>query len=293
MLIFGSVGLFVRYIPLPSSIIALVRGVVGCLFLLAAMFLMRKKMSITRIRADVWVLLFSGIAIGINWIFLFQAYRYTTIANATICYYIAPVIVVFLSPFILKEKLTAVKVCCILAAVTGIFLITGFGGQIGVSSGENDLMGIFFGLGAAVFYASVIMLNKFFRHVTDLERTVIQLAFAALSLLPYVLMTVSFDALEFTITGVTLLLTLAIVHTGFSYYLYFSGLRTLKGQTAALLSYIDPLTAILLSVLILSEKMGVWQIIGGILILGGTLFNELSYKDKHKDKVTEASSHNE
>ena len=295
MLIFGTVGLFVRYIPIPSEQIALGRGIIGCLVLLVTMILLRKKVSWRRIRGDVWVLLISGIAIGINWIFLFQSYRYTTIANATICYYLAPVIVVFLSPFVLKEKLTMVKIGCILAAVLGIWLITGMGGLAGNGSGKNDLIGILFGLGAAVFYASVIILNKFFKHVTDLERTLIQLIFASLSLLPYVLLRMPGSAGVITVTGVILLLILGIVHTGFSYYLYFSGLHALKGQTAALLSYIDPLTAILLSALILSEKMGVLQILGGVLILGGTMLNEIISpdKNKHEDKMAKAPTHNE
>ena len=176
-----------------------------------------------------------------------------------------------------------VKVGCILAAVLGIWLITGMGGIAG-NSGENDIIGIIFGLGAAVFYASVIILNKFFKHVTDLERTLIQLVFASLSLLPYVLLRMPNNVGTITVTGVILLLTMGIVHTGFSYYLYFSGLHALKGQTAALLSYIDPLTAILLSALILSEKMGVLQILGGALILGGTMFNEVVVGNKEKQE---------
>jgi len=279
MLIFGSVGLFVRYIPLPSSGIALGRGIIGCLFLLLMMFILRKRISFKRVRADLIILILSGAAIGINWIFLFEAYRYTTIANATICYYLAPVIVVFLSPFILKEKLTFIKVCCILAAITGIILITG----IGEEQGANDLKGIIYGLGAALFYASVIILNKFFRHVTDFERTVIQLFFASASLLPYVALTYPSDGQAIEITGVILLLTVGIIHTGFAYFLYFSGLNALKGQTAALLSYIDPLTAIILSTVILSEKMGILQVVGGFLILGGTMLNEIFSEKKPKD----------
>ena len=279
MLIFGSVGLFVRHIPLASAQIALGRGVIGCLVLLVLMFFLRKKISGKRILADIWILVFSGTAIGINWIFLFQAYRYTTIANATICYYMAPVFVIFLSPFVLKEKLTVVKAGCILAAVAGIWLMTGSGGaagdvRTGFARGGDDWAGILYGLGAAAFYAAVILLNKFFRHVTDFERTVIQLGFAAFSLLPYVLVTKQGSMEALTITGVILLLAVGSVHTGLAYYLYFSGLHALKGQTAALLSYLDPLTAILLSALILREKIGVWQVLGGVLILGGTLLNE-------------------
>ncbi|MDR2545978.1 MAG: DMT family transporter [Lachnospiraceae bacterium] len=283
MLIFGSVGLFVRLIPLPSAQIALFRGITGSVVMLAAMFILHEKLSWKRVRADMWVLLASGAAIGINWILLFQAYRFTSIANATICYYLAPVLVLFASPLILKEKLTWLKTFCILAAVVGIVLMTGGG-----SSGGDDLAGILLGLGAAVFYATVIILNKFLRHVTDYERTVIQLAFAALSLLPYVLLATPFVPLqgngELNITGVILLLVLGVFHTGFAYYLYFSGLHSLKGQTAALLSYIDPMTAILFSTLLLSEAMGGGEILGGILILGGAMLGESRFSQKMATK---------
>jgi RarD protein len=269
MLVFGSVGVFVRYIPLPAAQIALGRGVVGCGVLLGLMLLLRQKVARERVRADLWLLVFSGLAIGVNWIMLFQAYRYTSIANATICYYMAPVLVMFLSPFVLKERLTTLKAAGILAAALGVALISGFG-----KPEPNDLAGILWGLGAAVFYAAVIILNKFFRQVSDFERTVIQLAFASLSLLPYVLLTAGGQAAAITQTGVMLLLVLGVVHTGLAYYLYFSGLHALRGQAAALLSYIDPLTAIVLAALIFGERMDIWQTVGGALILGSTMFAE-------------------
>ncbi len=279
MLIFGSVGLFVRMLPFPSAQIALARGLIGCLFLLSSVFCFRKQLSLRRIRADLWVLIFSGVAIGINWILLFQSYRYTSISNATICYYCAPVIVVLLSPLILKEKLTTVKLCCIGAALLGVILITGSGGQ-----GSNDLAGILYGLGAAAFYAAVVLLNKFFRRVTNMERTIVQLGAATVSLFPYVLLTSPIDTGLITTQSIFLLLVVGIIHTGFSYFLYFSGLGALKGQTAALFSYIDPLTAILLSALLLKEPMGLKQIVGGALILGSTLAVDFFTKQEAPQK---------
>lgn len=270
MLIFGSIGIFVRMLPFTSAQIALVRGMAGCGFLLAIAFIFRKKMSFKRIRADLWTLIFSGIAIGINWILLFQSYRFTSIANATVCYYFAPVIVVAFSPLVLKERFSLVKLICVGAALAGIVLITGNG-----RSGENDLTGIICGLGAAVFYASVIFLNKFFHHVTNMERTIIQLGVSTASLLPYVLLTSSWDVSPVMPQSILILLIIGIIHTGFAYFLYFSGLNALKGQTAALLSYIDPLTALLLSTLLLRESISLLQILGIILILGGTLINDL------------------
>lgn len=269
MIIFGSIGLIVRMLPWPSAQIALGRGLIGSIFLLATVLIMRKRLSLKRMRSDLLLLAGSGIAIGINWILLFQSYRYTTIATATICYYLAPVIVVFLSPLILGERLNRLKSGCIIAALGGIVLISGAGGR-----GANDPLGIIYGGGAAVFYAAVILLNKFLRHVTNLERTVIQLAIASTALLPYVLVTAPVAAADFSFHNLLLLLIIGIVHTGLAYYLYFSGLNGLNGQTAALFSYLDPLTAILLSALLLREPLGPAKIIGGILILGSTLISD-------------------
>ncbi|MDR2889081.1 MAG: DMT family transporter [Lachnospiraceae bacterium] len=269
MLIFGSVGLLVRLLPLTSAQIALGRGSIGCLFLVGAFFLLRKRLSFEHIRADLIVLIISGISIGINWILLFQSYRYTTIATATICYYLAPVIVVLLSPLVLGETLNRLKIVCIITTLVGFVLITGWGGP-----GSNDLLGILYGVGAAFFYAVIILANKFLRHVTNMERTIIQLGISTIALLPYVLSTTG-TATNLSLKSFGLLLIVGIVHTGLAYYLYFSGLNGLSGQTAALFSYFDPLTAILFSALFLSEPLVAAQIIGGVLILGSTLVNDL------------------
>lgn len=274
MIIVGSVGLFVRLLPFPSSQIAMARGAIGCLFVLGFSLIFKKHLSIKRIKADLVILLCSGTALGINWILLFQSYHYTTISNATICYYIAPVIVVLMSPMLLKEKLSITKVCCVLVAITGIALIAGIGGQ-----GPNDFLGVLYGLGAAVFYATMMLMNKFLNEVTGIERTIIQLGAATVSLLPYVALTTTINTSIITGQSILLLVAVGIVHTGCVYLLYFSSMKNLKGQTIALLSYIDPVVAILLSSLLLHEPMSVWQIIGGILILGSAIISE-TYANK-------------
>lgn len=274
MIIVGSVGLFVRLLPFASSQIAMARGAIGCAFVLAFSIIFKKKLSFKRIKADLPILLCSGTALGINWILLFQSFHYTTIANATICYYIAPVIVVLLSPVLLKEKLSTVKILCVLGAISGIAFIAGVGGK-----GSNDFLGILYGLGAAAFYASMMLLNKFLREVNGIERTVIQLGAATISLLPYVAFTTTVNPSMVTSQSILLLLVVGIVHTGCVYLLYFSSMKNLKGQTIALLSYIDPVVAILLSSILLREPMSIWQIIGGILILGSAIISETYKKE--------------
>lgn len=271
MLIFGSIGLVVRSIPYSSAQIALVRGVIGSIFLLVFGFILNQNLSWKRIQPNLLILIASGIAIGINWILLFQAYKYTTISMATICYYFAPVLVMFLSPFILKESLNTVKILCILFAMAGMFCVVGMDNS---TVGTKDLMGIIFGLSAAVLYATVIILNKFLKDISSVERTFVQLGVSALSLFPYVLLSGGIELFNASGTSILLLLVVGVLHTGIGYLIYFSSMEKLSSQTVAAFSYIDPVSAILMSSIFLHENLTLVQVLGGILILGATFINE-------------------
>ena len=273
MLIFGSIGLFVRGIGMPSSVIAVVRGALGSLFLVAAGAFMKKKISLAAWKANWLVLVLSGAAIGANWIFLFESYRYTTVSCATLSYYCAPVFVILLSPLVLKEKLTLKRILCAAGAIFGMALVADVF-HIG-EGGSNNLLGIGLGLIAAALYACVVLLNKFLKGLTGIESTSAQLAVAALVLLPYTLLTYSPGTVIYSTRAVLLLLVVGVVHTGFAYCLYFSSLQTLSGQTSAVMSYIDPVTAIFLSAFLLGETMTPLQAAGGVLVLGMTLISEL------------------
>lgn len=270
MLIFGTIGLFVKNIELSSSEIALTRGFIGGVTLILATIFLKKKISFEAIKNNLYLLIFSGLAVGLNWIFLFQGYKYTSISNATLSYYFAPVFVTILAPFILKEKLTLSKFLCVLMALVGMFCIVGVDGI----NGGSDLIGIAYGLLAAGFYASVILMNKFLKEIDSIEITVIQLISATITLLSYVLYVEGLGILSVSSVSIPYILILGIVHTGIAYLLYFSSLQGLKGQTIAVLSYIDPVFAIIISAVILKEQLGVLQIIGGVLILGSSFLSE-------------------
>ncbi|NFI07585.1 EamA/RhaT family transporter [Clostridium botulinum] len=281
MLIVGSIGLFVRSIPFSSAQIALVRGILGCAFVLVFSLMSGQKISGKNIKANLWILIASGIALSVNWILLFQAYKYTTISNATICYYFAPVLVMILSPLILKEPLNVLKVLCIVAALVGLACIAG----VSKKAGANDFVGILYGLGSAVLYATVIFLNKCLKDIKGIESSIVQLGVSAISLLAYVLMSEGFKLDEMTVTPIVLLLIVGVIHTGVVYLLYFSSMRELSAQSVASLSYIDPVVAILLASIFLHEKMTIVQIIGGILILGATFFNEIYAQKKKTNNI--------
>ena len=275
MAIFGTIGIFVRFIPLPSATIAFCRGVLGCIFLLILMAATGKKISAPDIRRNAWLLLVSGAAIGINWILLFEAYRYTTVAIATICYYLAPAFVTLGSPLV-GEKLTAKKLACIGVAMVGMVFVSGVlqGSQIG------SLLGVALGIGAAVLYASVILLNKKLSPIGAYDRTLCQLGAASIVVMPYILVSNGFTFGQMTPVSWGILIVVGIVHTGIAYALYFGGIQAVNAQTAAILSYLDPVLSIILSSLILRERLDAFSIIGAILILGSALYSELPGRKK-------------
>ena len=273
MAIFGTIAPFVRNIPVSSGELALYRAVLAAVMIGLFLLVTKQKISFANMKKEVPLLLASGIALGVNWILLFQAYRYTTVSMATLSYYFAPVIVTAVCPILFKEKLTGKQLVCFVMSTVGLVLITGFG-----SAGRRDLIGILFGLGAAVFYAGVVLLNKFIQNVDGIHRTFLQFLAAAVVLTPYVMLTDGVTLGSLDMAGWGNLLIVGIVHTGVTYCLYFSSLKDLPGQKAAILSYIDPLVAVLVSVLFLGEGLTLWQAIGGGLILGFTLWNEVSPK---------------
>ena len=275
-LLFGSIGRFVRAIPLASSVIALVRAVIGALVLLLAALAGRQKLNGAALRRSLPLLALSGAFIGFNWILLFEAYRYTTVGIATLAYYAAPVLVVLLAPLILKERFTAPRLLGVLAAAAGTLLLTGGGN----SAGSAPLKGILLGLGAAVLYAGVILTNKFITGLSGLERTFTQLAFSALTLAPYLLVTRPAPTGQMTAAGLACLVIVGLVHTGFAYLLYFSAMAELPGQTIALLGYIDPVSALIFSAALLGERLSPVQLLGAALVLGGAAFGELWQKKK-------------
>ena len=271
MSIFGTLAIFVRNISVSSGELSLYRAVLATLLISGYLLVTKDKINFFAIKKELILLLFSGMAMGFNWILLFEAYKYTSVSAATLSYYFAPIIVTIVCPFLFHEKLTKKQIICFVMSTLGVFLITG------VPDFQNmgrDTIGILFGLSAAVFYATVILLNKFIKNVTGIHRTYLQFLAAIITLIPYVACTSGFHIGTLDSKGWINLLIVGLIHTGITYCLYFSSLKELPGQEAAILSYIDPLMAVVISVAILGESISLPQIIGGILILGFAIWNE-------------------
>lgn len=272
MIIFGTIGLFSRSIPVSSGELALYRAVLAALLLAGVLIVKKQKIHFKELKKELLLLLLSGMAMGINWILLFEAYKHTTISVATLSYYFAPVLVTIACPILFRERITLKQILCFVMSTAGLVLIIGFDGE---SSGGNHLVGILFGLGAAVFYATVVLLNKCIKKVEGIQRTFLQFLAAILILLPYVAFSGGMHLEVLDTKGWICLLVVGLIHTGITYCMYFSAIKELKGQEVSILSYIDPLVAVLASVVIAGEKLAVLQLVGGILILGFTLWNEM------------------
>ncbi|MED1470134.1 DMT family transporter [Bacillus salipaludis] len=272
MIIFGTIGLVVRNIGLSSSERALLSSFIGCIFLLLIFFMIKKKISWKVVKSNALFLILSGIALGGNWIFLYQSYDHTTIANATLGYYFAPVFVMILSPLVLREQLSIKKIVCIGVAIIGMLMIVGEGLR---ASSSDDLLGLSFGLIAAAFYAALLLLNKFIKDMGKLELTILQLGTTTLLLMPYVFLTSGFGIFEVSSSSIPFILILGIINTGIGFWLFFSGMEGLKGQSIAMLSYVDPFVAILISAIVLQEQMTIVQVLGGVLLLGSTFVSEI------------------
>ena len=272
MIIVGTIGVFRRFIPVSSAFLAFTRGTLGSLSLAAFVKVKGQRIRHGMERRQFWLLVLNGAIIGVNWILLFEAFRFTTVAVATLCYYLQPTLLILASPLFFKEKLTGRKIFFAITAFIGMILVSGV--LRGGASQQDNLKGVAFGLMAAILYTAAVIINKKVTGVDHYEKTIIQLASAAIVLIPYILLTEDVTSIELVPLTIVLILIVGIVHTGLVYYLYFGSMENMSAQAVALLSYIDPVVAVIASWLVLGETLTVMVVIGAILIIGSAVMSE-------------------
>ncbi len=275
VVLYGTIGLFLRRVHLPSELVAMCRGLFGSLFICGYLMITSKGLDFPAIKNNLKWLLLSGICLGLNWIFLFAAYIKTTVAIASLCNYLAPIIVVVISPLILHEKLEIRKLPWVAVAFIGIILVSGVtGGSMG------DPAGIVYGLLAALGFVGIVLCNRKLHNISAYDRSVVQLLVSALTILPYFLIHNRGVTLTFDTTSILIILMLAIIHTGVAYCLYFSGMATLPVQTVAVLGYLEPVVSVLTSVLLLNEPLSLPGWIGALMVIIAAAASELPSKGK-------------
>ena len=280
MLIFGTIGIIVKFIPLDASEIAFYRSILALLVISLYFIIKKEKIKFNEKKSTLILLLLSGIGIGLNWIFLFESYDYTSLSISTICNYFAPIIVMVLSPIILKEKISLKQVICLIIAVVGLILIVG---AFEFKKDSNNLIGIILSLLAACLYAVVILINKKINFVDGIQRTFFQFLSLAIILLPYTLFTTGFNVFKLSLTNLLWLLLLGVVHTGIAYCMYFTSIKDMSGQKISILSFIDPVTSIMLAFFIFNDQLTGFQLVGALLILFATIFSEIPLKKAKKE----------
>ncbi|MBR2987588.1 MAG: EamA family transporter [Clostridia bacterium] len=268
LLLFGSNGIVASLIHLSSYEIVLLRTLIGSLLLIAIFFIAREKLTFYKHKTQSVFLAISGIAMGTSWIFLYEAYDEIGVSLASLAYYCGPVIVMMLSPLLFGEKLTKIKVCSFLVVLVGIFLVNGTAFENGVS-----VWGLACGLLSAVCYSLMVMFNKKAKDITGLENAMLQLFVAFLTVAIFVGIKQGYR-MEIDTRSILPILVLGLLNTGIGCYFYFSSIRKLPVQTVAICGYLEPLSAVVFSVIFLNETMLPLQIVGAVLIIGGAILGE-------------------
>ena len=272
LLLFGSNGIVASLIHLSSYEIVLLRTLIGSLLLIAIFFIAREKLTFYKYKTQSIFLAVSGIAMGTSWIFLYEAYDEIGVSLASLAYYCGPVIVMMLSPFLFGENLTKIKVCSFLVVLVGIFLVNGTAFENGVS-----VWGLACGLLSAICYSLMVMFNKKAKDITGLENSMLQLFVAFLTVAIFVGIKQGYR-MEIDTQSIIPILVLGLLNTGIGCYFYFSSIGKLPVQTVAICGYLEPLSAVLFSVIFLKETMLPIQIIGAVLIIGGAILGEIRHK---------------
>lgn len=273
MLLFGTIGALSRYINMPSSIICLGRAFFGVVTILILLAVRKEKTDTEAIRRNLWWLILSSVLMCCNWICQFEAYKYTTIATSTLCYYMQPVFYILGGAVVLREKLTAKKIICVAIAFCGMILVSGV---LQTGFHISELKGAIFGVTGGFFYAMVVLINKYMKDISPVNTTIMQLALVSVIMLPYSAATGAFSEVSVTLTGMVCLLILGVLHTGIGYIIYFDAVNKLPAQTVGILSYIDPVEAVMLSAFLLKEPVNIYTIFGAAMILGAAAVSELT-----------------
>ena len=274
MAIFGTVGLVRRNIPMDSLLLAGIRAFLGAASLYAVIRIKGRKLSVDRIRSRFWLIVLVGIIMGFNWVFLFESFNHTSVATATVCYYMEPVFLILASPFVFHERITLPKLVCVILSFIGMIFVSGV---LNASfSGIAELKGVFFGLLAALFYALCVIWNKTITDVPVFDRTLIELLAAGSVLFPLSSIHGDLASLSRMATAAWgWVMLLGLINTGVSYGVYFTVVEHLPLQTVAIYSFLDPVLAICFSYFLFHEPMGKAGLFGTIMIIGSTFISEL------------------
>ncbi|MCD6458491.1 MAG: EamA family transporter [Thermoproteales archaeon] len=276
MLIWGSVGIFARFSELDGLSLAFYRVLFSSVFFLVFYLIKDRERllySFNEAIDKIKHISLIGIALGFNWVFFFYAVMLTQIAKALLVYYLAPLFVIIFSTIYLKERPRARTIFLAVMAFLGFLTI--ICEDIG-DFNQNDMLGVFFAFLASLLYATVTILGRYLRSFQPLSLTFFQLAFATLSLSPFMIL---YGQFVISLQSIAVVMVIALVHTILALLIYMDALREVEASRVALLSYLDPLSAIVYALVIFGEIPSFHTMIGGFLILASSICN-IYYKSR-------------
>ena len=279
---FGTIGFVMHFIPLSSPATVFYRALIGGLFIILMCLVSNKVIDIKSMKENFMILVLTSFFMGLNWVFQFEAFKVSSVAIGTVCYNTMPIFLLIIASIVFKERITIKNIICISIATIGIVLVSNVI-ETGIHS--NQVLGCIYGILGAVLYALIVVYNRKLSNIATHDKIIFQFMFSSIIMAIYVLLiqrnTLFFDKnldSHTYIIGLISLLTLCLFHTGFCYVHYFNAVSNLKAETVAIMTYIDPVVALLLSYFVLKEQTTGMQIIGAILILGSTLINQICFK---------------
>ena len=270
VVLYGTIGMFLRYVSFPSEIVAMCRGLIGSLFIFLYIKVTHQKIDMEVIKRNRKWLILGGICLGLNWVFLFAAYVKTTVAIASLCNYMAPVIVILVAPLVLHERLDKRKLLCVLMAFVGIVLVSNVWEE-----SIGSITGIIMGLLGALCFVGVIICNRKLNKISPLDKSLIQLAISVVVIFPFVLIKNMGRPLEIDLKSILITIMVGIINTGLAYVFYFSGMSTLPVHEISILGYLEPVISVLCSVLFLHESMTIIGWVGAIIDIIALVLSEI------------------
>lgn len=272
MIIFGTVGIVRKLIPLPTPIITMARGIFGFLGFLCLMLVRKQSFTLFRDRKTFCLVLLTGLILGVNMLAIYEAYSYISVSTATVYGYLAPFIAILLSPMIVHEKLSLKAVLCGCVAMLGIVLISG---HVDLSFSGRQIIGVALSLAAAFLNALVMLLNKKTADVPAEEKLLFEMGMVFIVAGVNAVFTIDMKSLDFSPRNILFLMLTGLFHSCIGYYLYFAAMKGLTAQTIAIMNYITPVVILVLANVVLHETFSFGEIIGAVLIIGSALIHEL------------------
>lgn len=268
LLIFGSNGIVASFIDLSSQEIVFLRCLIGISFLASLFVLTKRSFTFLEHKKDLLFITMSGISMAIEWLLLFEAYKRLGVGLGMLINYTGPIIVVAFSLIFFKEKISSKKIIALIITFVGTLLISSNILDSGIES-----KGLICAILSAVFYASMVLFNKKSQNVKGMENSVIQLFVCTIVVIGFVGYKQNL-IIDIKQSDILPILWLGAINTGFCCFLYFSSMVRLPVQTVAICGYLEPVSAVLFSYFVLSERMTHLQILGASLIILGAIYCE-------------------